>query len=159
MPAPKGNQFWQNVQFPGRPREFESPRKLWLAALRYFNWMDTHPQRQDKQFCYQGDIIHDDAIKMNPYTLGELCAFIGIDKRNFDRYGDLEDFRPITTAIREIIYGQKFRGAAADIFNANIIARELGLTDKAGVDITSGGERIRNEWHVHPVTTEMFPES
>nr|WP_261640834.1 DNA-packaging protein [Erwinia mallotivora] len=36
----------------------------------------------------------------------------------------------------QIIYNQKFTGAAADLLNANIIARELGLADKREVQQT-----------------------
>lgn len=41
----------------------------------------------------------------------------------------------VTTRIDEIIYKQKFEGAAVGAFNANIIARDLGLADKKDVDI------------------------
>jgi hypothetical protein len=36
----------------------------------------------------------------------------------------------ITLEIEKVIYNQKFTGAAADLLNSNIIARELGLSDK-----------------------------
>jgi hypothetical protein len=51
--------------------------------------------------------------------------------RNFEQNNkDSKDFMPIITRIKEIIYNQKFSGAAAGFFNANIIARDLGLSDK-----------------------------
>ena len=45
-------------------------------------------------------------------------------------WGANKDFIGITTQIKKVIYSQKFEGAAADMLNANIIARELGLSDK-----------------------------
>ncbi len=42
-----------------------------------------------------------------------------------------KDFSKVITRIREIIYNQKFTGAAAGFLNPNIIARDLGLVDKA----------------------------
>ena len=39
----------------------------------------------------------------------------------------------------EIIRTQKFAGAAADLLNANIIARDLGLADKNEVTGKDGG--------------------
>jgi hypothetical protein len=44
--------------------------------------------------------------------------------------------------IEDIIYNQKFEGAAAGLLKENIIARELGLKDQS--DITSGGEKIKS---------------
>ena len=41
---------------------------------------------------------------------------------------------PIIHKIEEIIYNQKFEGAAVGIFNSNIIARDLGLSDKKDID-------------------------
>jgi len=45
-----------------------------------------------------------------------------------------EDFLTVITRIEEIIYEQKFTGSASGFFNANIIARDLGLADKKEVD-------------------------
>ncbi|RCZ57579.1 DNA-packaging protein [Escherichia coli] len=36
-----------------------------------------------------------------------------------------EDFCGVTTRAEDIIYDQKFSGAAADLLNANIIARDF----------------------------------
>ena len=44
---------------------------------------------------------------------------------------------PIITRIREAIYQQKFEGASVGAFNANIIARDLGLADKQDVKVKS----------------------
>lgn len=41
-----------------------------------------------------------------------------------------KDFSGITTQVEEIVRTQKFEGASADLLNANIIARDLGLADK-----------------------------
>ena len=46
----------------------------------------------------------------------------------------------ITTRIRDIIYDQKFTGAAAGLLESNIIARELGLVDKK--DVTTNGQNV-----------------
>jgi hypothetical protein len=51
-----------------------------------------------------------------------------------------KDFLVVTARIEQIIYTQKFEGAAVGIFNANIISRDLGLIDKS--DLTSKGEKI-----------------
>ena len=40
--------------------------------------------------------------------------------------------------IDSIIRTQKFEGAAADLFNANIISRDLGLVDRQARDLDIG---------------------
>lgn len=48
----------------------------------------------------------------------------------------LNDFNTVCAHIRATIYDQKFSGAASGFFKENIIARELGLTDKKDVTRT-----------------------
>jgi hypothetical protein len=43
---------------------------------------------------------------------------------------------------RNKCFVDKFEGAAVGAYNANLIARELGLRDKTEVDHTSGGDKI-----------------
>jgi hypothetical protein len=43
------------------------------------------------------------------------------------------DFIHICTYAEEVIYTHKFEGAAVGAFNANIMARDLGLSEKAEV--------------------------
>jgi len=45
-----------------------------------------------------------------------------------------DDFVGVTTRAEEVIYNQKFAGAAAGLLNANIIARDLGLSDKKDIN-------------------------
>ena len=61
--------------------------------------------------------------------------FIGIAVNTFREYQSREDFVTVTTRAREIIYTQKFEGAAVGAFNANIIARDLGLRDQKDIRI------------------------
>ncbi len=50
------------------------------------------------------------------------------------------DFLQVVSRIDEIIYTQKFEGAAVGAFNANIISRDLGLRD--GSDVTTNGKEL-----------------
>ena len=49
-----------------------------------------------------------------------------------------EAFSELTAMIDSIIRTQKFEGAAADLFNANIISRDLGLVDRQARDVDIG---------------------
>lgn len=70
-------------------------------------------------------------------TISGLCIFLDISMQTWLDYKGRKDFIDITTRVENIIYNQKFTGAAADLLNANIIARDLGLKDESKVDHTS----------------------
>lgn len=139
MPAPIGNQFWKIRSKHGRDKIFSTPEILWEAACEYFDWCDTNPLYERKAFAYQGEIVTEDLPKMRAYTLHGLCIYLDITTEYFKAFKnqdriDKEDFIPVIKKIEEIIYNQKFSGAAADLLNANIIARDLGLSDKGEID-------------------------
>lgn len=137
-----GNQFWKARAKHGRSKIFSSPNQLWKAAIEYFEWSDENPLLEQKAFAYQGEITKTEITKMRAYTITGLCIFLGVtrnyltdlkDRLNLEtRQG--KDFARIIKMIEEIIFTQKFEGAAADLLNANIIARDLGLTDKKDID-------------------------
>jgi hypothetical protein len=144
MAAPEGNQFWKTRSKHGRDKLFSSPELLWEAACEYFLWCDENPLLEEKAFHYQGFITKSSVTKMRAYTLTGLCIFLGCNDAYFRQFtmdedenakksDDEEDFSTVITRIRDTIYTQKFVGAAADLLNANIIARDLGLRDAKDV--------------------------
>jgi hypothetical protein len=145
MAAPKGNQFWKIAgDRTGRPLIFKTPEDLWSACCAYFEWVDKHPLKEAKPFSYEGKITIARVDKMRAMTIGGLCLFLGITRTTWKEYGDREDFSAIVTRAEEIIRTQKFEGAAAELLNPNIIARDLGLADKSehtgGVNVTIVGD-------------------
>ncbi len=129
MAAPAGNQFWKVRAKHGRDKIFSTPDMLWDAACEYFQWVEDNPLKEEKIFQYQGGIVRDEVKKIRAMTLKGLYFFLGIHPSTWDEYKKREDFTDITRDIETIIYNQKLEGAAADLLNANIIARELGLKD------------------------------
>jgi hypothetical protein len=130
MSAPKGNQFWKARTKHGRDLIFADPEKLWDACTEYFEWVDANPLMETKGFAFQGVVTKETFPKMRAMTIGGLCLFLDISKRAWDEYRQREDFMPVVTRAEEIIRDQKFSGAAADLLNPNIIARDLGLVDR-----------------------------
>jgi hypothetical protein len=148
MAAPAGNKFWQNRSRHGREKLFASAELLWDAAEEYFLWCDQNPWMKKelmKSGEHAGDLI--DVPTQRPYTLGGLCIYLGVNEAYFRTFkaqlpdGE-KDFNTVISQIEQVIYTQKFEGAAVGAFNANIIARDLGLKEKSEVDHTTGGERI-----------------
>lgn len=130
MVAPVGNKFWLARSSHGRNPKFDNPEVLRNACYEYFEWCENNPLYEEKLFHAQGVITKDTVTKMRAMTLSGLCLFIDIDLGTWDNYRKNQDFFRVTKEIEQIIYNQKFSGAAADLLNANIIARELGLADK-----------------------------
>jgi hypothetical protein len=141
MPAPKDNQFWKLRSKSGRDKIFATPDIMLKAAYEYFQWCDEHPLIE---IDYRGSKIEKVELpKMRAYTMQGLACFLHVNTVYFnhfesdikDKEDDLsKDFSKIITHLREIIYNQKFTGAAAGFLNPNIIARDLGLSDKSTVE-------------------------
>lgn len=151
MAAPKGNQFWKIRSKHGREKLFATPALLWEAVQEYFEWCDDHPWNK-KEAVKGGDLAGTvmDVPTERPYTLSGLCLYLDASERYWGMFRSSanEDFLRVITRTEEIIRTQKFEGAAVGAFNANIISRDLGLTDKQEVatvkkvykvKITNGG--------------------
>lgn len=139
MAAPKKNEFWKHHSKHGRDKIFTAPEILWEAACEYFKWCINNPL---KEVIIQGNKRWT-VPKMRAMTESGLCIFLDIESRTWRNYSDeskdtYKAFIPVTSKIKEIIKTQKFTGAAAGLLNANIIARDLGLTDKKEIDVPEG---------------------
>lgn len=115
---------------------------LWEAACEYFEWCDENPLIE---IDFRGKDAERVSIpKMRPYTIQGLCLFLDCNtvylnqfetslKKKEDEIS--KDFSKIVMRIREVIYNQKFTGAASGFLNPNIIARDLGLQDKKEIEV------------------------
>lgn len=141
MPAPIGNQFWKQRSKHGRDKIFSNPDELWDASCEYFEWVDSNPLIA---YEWNGkDPIKCDLEKMRPFTLKGLCLFLGVNEKYFNHIEQTnEDFVNVSTRIRDIIFTQKFEGAAAGFFNPNIMSRDLGLVDKQEKHSTGDGIKV-----------------
>lgn len=152
MGAPVGNQFWKARATCGREKLFSSAKVLWEAACEYFQWCEDNPLYEDKVSFYQGVPSHDPVEKMRAMTISGLCLFLDIEQQTLNNYESkkgYEEFFGVVKKIKEVIYDQKFTGAAADLLNSNIIARDLGLADKRD---------IKEEKKIIDITEAMSPE-
>lgn len=136
MAAPRGNQFWKQRSKHGRNPTFASPEVLWDACQEYFQWVEDNPLYEARMCSYQGVNVVESVPKMRAMTIDGLCIFLDIGTSTWGDYCGREDFSEVTTRAERIIRTQKFTGAAADLLNANIIARDLGLRDKQEHELT-----------------------
>lgn len=129
MAAPKGNNYWLKRSKHGREAIFSSPEKLWESAVEYFLHVDETPLLEYKAMVAQGSVEIVEVPKPRPYTILALCLFLNIDHETYSNYRKKDGFFGVTKAIDETIRTQKLEGAAAGLFNPNIIARDLGLKE------------------------------
>lgn len=159
MGAPVGNEYYKLRTKLGRENSL-TPKELLDGANLYFQWCIDNPliEQQIVKGTWvemvptvdrdeQGQIVnttikvtHPYSIallnKMRPYTIGGLCNFLEIVVNTFKNYEKQKAYLTIITRIRQIIYNQKFEGAAAGFLDSRIIARDLGLVDKKDVTRT-----------------------
>ena len=129
MGAPKGNNYWQFRNKHGRDYKY-TPEQLWDEFIQYSKWIENNPLYEEKGFAFQGQVTKERFAKMRAMTISGFCLFANIDHKTFDKYKEIKDFIPVATRIDNSIRTQKFEGAAAELLNPNIIARDLGLADK-----------------------------
>lgn len=149
MAPPKGNRFWEVRSTHGRNPIFATPEDLWEASCEYFQWVEENPLTEYKVAQYQGVPVPMEVPKMRAMTIQGLCLFLDINRDTFYAYKAKDDFSDIVDCIDRTIYQQKLTGAAADLLNSNIIARELGLTDK---------QEIKSKSVTVDITKEMNPQ-
>jgi len=152
MAAPKGNKFWEQRSTHGRNPTFESKEQLWEACKEYFEWVEANPLWEDRPISYQGKVIENIVAKMRAMTIGGLCIFLDICEKTWANYRNNEDFVQVVTRVERIIKHQKFTGAAADLLNPNIIARDLGLRDATTKEVSGpGGKPQEHKWTIELV--------
>jgi len=110
---------------------FDSPEAMWQAACEYFEWMESRPQYEARPFQYKGDVFMKNIPRRRPFTLQGLLVFFDMSIYVWGGYKNRRGpgYAFVAEQIEHVIFTQKFEGAAVDLFNANIIARDLGLRD------------------------------
>jgi hypothetical protein len=135
MAAPIGNQFWKLRSKHGRNKLFETPQLLLEAAYEYFEWCHEHPWVKTETNIGINKNYVKSIPTERPFTLSGLCLYCHASSTYWKEFRSncketSKDFLPVIETIEEIIYTQKFEGAAIGVFNANLIARELGLKEQ-----------------------------
>lgn len=155
MAAPAGNKFWMLRSKHGRDKLFSTPELLWEAACEYFQWCDENPWQFRKAIQKTVPVRRKKGKKLEtvneqqtqqevtpnarPYSLTGFCIYVGASTVWWRKFKESagKDFLSVIARIEETIETQQFEGACVGAFNANIIARKLGLADKQEVDHTT----------------------
>jgi len=155
-----GHSIWRVVTpFRSTKKAFDNPEHLWNAACDYFKWVDANPDYEEKPVIvtkpgrFTGSEVKMIKIaKKQPYTMRELCVFIGVSPGYFKQLkahgADAEIWLPVVRDIEAIVYSQQFKGAASGFFHANLMARALGLAEKTETEVTDKRKEV----------ADLFPE-
>ena len=136
----EGNRFWEARSTAGPKPKFADGEQLWAACLEYFNWVEDNPLYETKGFAFQGVVTKETFPKMRAMTIGGLCIFLDVTHDTWIEWRKSRpDLSEVIKRAEAIIYEQKFTGAAADLLNSNIIARDLRLADKSEHSGPNGG--------------------
>lgn len=127
------------AKHPGRPRKFETPDDLWEAAVAYFEWAESNPVEDEELFAYQGDVTRETVDRPQAFTISGFCRHANVARNTFDEYAKREEYLGVISGIKEVMTTQKFTLAAANMLNANLISRDLGLADKRELGGPDGG--------------------
>ena len=133
----RGNTCWRNRTKNGKPKAIETPQKLWELFCGYAQSVDDNPYHKittkEKKNGNRIYIETTTEILIRPYTWKgfERHLFgnkikVRLSNYKSNRNGAYADYVYIIGHISKIIYDNKYCGALIGIFNARIIARELG---------------------------------
>ena len=150
MAAPKKNQFWRLRSKNGKERKFPTSEALWEAACEYFEWCDENPWRIEKTKKKGKSKEVESTPTQRPYTIAALCMYLGVHSTYLNDLKD-KDYSEVITRIKQIIETNQIEGAMVGAYNANIVSRINGLTDK--MDIESGGSPIAATIQVQVIST------
>jgi hypothetical protein len=169
MGAPLSNQFWKLRDKHGRDKLWEDPEEFMKACQDYFNWVDSHPRFKNEQLKkpYKDEkgkwVMIAKIPTERPYSIKGLCIYLGVNELYINQLEQSlkekedeksKDYSKILTYVRDVIYQQKFDGAATGAFNWAIIARDLSLKEKS--EVTGEGGAPLNPpavVNIHPIAS------
>jgi hypothetical protein len=135
-----GNRFWEARSSAGPKPIFAGPEPLEKACREYFDWNTKNPLLEDTVHAFKGTVKHEPIARMRAMTLEGLCMFLDVSIQIWRIWRkERDDLKEVIAWAEAVIYRQKFEGASADMLNASIIARDLGLADKRELTGANGG--------------------
>jgi hypothetical protein len=119
----------------GIAKYIESPEKLWEYFEDYVRHEAKNPMYKTEYVGKDGHMVKT-ALEVPITFEGFECyladrGIIGdLGQYSANRENRYTEFVPIITRIQKNCFVHNFKGASVGLFNANIIARKLGLADK-----------------------------
>lgn len=125
----------------GRPRRFESPEDLLNAFYEYKEWASKTPWNK-KDFIRSGEFAGQtvDLPTERPLTEWEFAIFCEMSRQGLMEYAKRPEFSVIYSRIKDEMSAQRISGGLAGAYNANLVARIDGITEKQEIEHSVSGE-------------------
>jgi hypothetical protein len=129
MAIQKGQQLWKlNKNF---GQLYTDPNMLREHIEGYFEWAEANPLEEEVVSFFQGEPCRTSIYKRRAFTITGLCVYLGVSMSAWRMWRETrKELQEVVAWADNIMFEQKFTGAAAGQFNANLIGRDLGLVDK-----------------------------
>jgi hypothetical protein len=122
-----------------KKKYIETPEKMWEYFTEYVKHERDNPMYKIEYVGKDGNEVHTPLQVPITFEAFEcwladegIINDLGHYSQNLDdRYSD---YVPIITRIRNNCFAQNFKGASVGLFNANLIARKLGIADKKEIN-------------------------
>ena len=135
-----GHQLWKRRLIDGKPRLYETPEQLINACCEYFQWVEDNPLLGEIQCSFEGVFTHDKTPKIRAMTQKALALHIGVSFKTWQNYGHKDhELSEVCEWANNVIFTQKYEGAAAGFFNSNLVIRDLGINDTSKL-VTDDGK-------------------
>jgi hypothetical protein len=132
-----GKMFDKAVKRLGAPRRYETAEALAADISEYFRDIEDDSLEEEVLFHSNGVVTKEKKKLPRAMTLGTLWLHLGIDRTTWaDWRNNRPDLATVITQTEQAIREQKFEGAAAGLFNPNIIARDIGLREMTSTELT-----------------------
>lgn len=125
--SPEDNRWWERTA--SNPT-FNSPEELWACACEYFKWSQDNPLYDIRPFQFKGDVVFKAVPKKRAFSLPGLCNFLKITMSKwYYLKAKKTEFADVIGKIEQVIFQQKFENAAANLMDAIMISKDLGLKE------------------------------
>jgi uncharacterized protein YbcI len=119
----------------GNHKYIESPEKLWELFKDYVEYERNNPMYKKEYVGKDGNEV--DTPLQVPITFEGFECYLA-DREIINDLGDYSanknnkysEFSTIITRIRNNCFVQNYKGAAVGLFNANLVAKKIGLISK-----------------------------
>lgn len=156
-PGWAGNAYWRNRAKDGRDKVYDDADELLEKCVEYFEWNLNNPMKSEKIVGTPPQRMDVDVPRV--MSLMGLSLFIGQTSKTWceTRTNTTDpEMKAVIRWAEEIIRSNKYEGAVGGFFNAMILVRDLGLTDKSEVTNVGGGGGATVTFNVTSVPSGQF---
>lgn len=125
-----GNKEWLKRTRSGIKPKYETPEALLEKCIEYLEWVEDNPIMIAEAVKHQGIGTLMEVPVRRPPLMAGLWSHLGIVATTWGGYKQNPEMLEVIIEVETRIRSAKLEGAMANQFNQNIIARDLGMTEK-----------------------------